>query len=94
MHFNQCLASDPHASRHLPLDIDAMDLFERAQDGLLLCKLINLAQPNTIDERALNTKGTLNIYQKIENVNLALNAAKAIGCQVVNIGADDIVAGK
>lgn len=94
MHINQCLARDPHASRHLPLDIGATDLFARAHDGLLLCKLINLAQPDTIDERALNIKESLNVYQKTENVNLALNAAKAIGCQVVNIGAQDIIDGR
>ena len=31
---------------------------------------------------------------KTENLNLAINAAKAIGCQVVNIGARDIIEGR
>lgn len=31
-------------------------------------KLINLAVPDTIDERALNKRDTLNVYQKTENV--------------------------
>jgi hypothetical protein len=31
-------------------------------------KLINLAEPGTIDERALNKKPTLNVYQKTENL--------------------------
>ena len=36
----------------------------------------------------------MNVYQKTENLNLALNAAKAIGCQVINIGAHDLIEGK
>lgn len=35
---------------------------------------------------------TLHILQ--ENLNLALNSASAIGCQVVNIGAQDLKEGK
>lgn len=81
-------------NRHLPLDVESDDLFRKCSDGLLLCKLINLASMDTIDERALNTKGTINVYQKSENINLALNAAKSIGCQIVNIGAQDIMDGK
>lgn len=94
LHINHSLAADPVVRRHLPLDIDSTDLFERSHDGLILCKLINLANPDTIDERAINSKETLNVYQKTENINLALNAAKSIGCQVVNIGAQDIIEGK
>mmetsp|Transcript_113 Transcript_113/g.206 ORF Transcript_113/g.206 Transcript_113/m.206 type:complete len:631 (+) Transcript_113:113-2005(+) len=93
-HINNCLASDPHVARHLPLDVNSYQLFERAGDGLIFCKLINLAVPDTIDERALNKKESLNVYQKTENVNLALNAAKGIGCQVVNIGAQDLIEGR
>ena len=56
--------------------------------------LINLAVPDTIDVRALNRKAKLNVYTKTENLNLALNAAKSIGCQVVNIGAQDLIEGR
>lgn len=93
-HINFCLQLDPVLQgRHLPLIPDSMDLFAKCNDGLLLCKLINLAAHDAIDERAMNTKADLNIYQKTENQNLALNAAKSIGCQVVNIGAQDIIDG-
>jgi hypothetical protein len=50
-------------SRHLPLNDD---LFDHVHDGLLLCRLINLACPDTIDERAINKKDNLNLYQKTE----------------------------
>lgn len=94
MHMNQCLGRDPHCARHLPLGLENMDLFEKTHDGILLCKLINQAQHDAIDERAINTKAKLNVYNMTENINLALNAAKSIGCQVVNIGAQDIMEGR
>lgn len=94
LHINNCLSDDCHASRHLPLNVQGNDLFEKCSDGLILCKLINLASPNTIDERSLNVKDAMNVFQRNENANIALNAAKAIGCQVVNIGSSDIVAGR
>lgn len=34
-HINNCLRSDPHAGRHLPLDPNSYQLFERAGDGLI-----------------------------------------------------------
>lgn len=93
-HINNSLSSDPAAARHLPLDVSSNQLFERTGDGILFCKLINLAVPDTIDERAINKKENMNVYQKTENLNLALNAAKGIGCQIINIGAADLIEGR
>jgi len=62
----------------------------------LLCyysKLINLSQSGTIDERTIN-KGKLSIYHMIENLTLALTSAQSIGCNIVNIGPEDLYAGK
>jgi hypothetical protein len=56
-------------------------------------KLVNLSQPGTIDERTIN-KGKLSIYHMIENLTLALTSAQAIGCNIVNIGPEDLNAGK
>lgn len=62
---------------------------------LALCsKLINVAVPGTIDERAINTKSMLNPWERNENHTLCLNSAKAIGCTVVNIGTQDIIEGR
>ena len=49
--------------------------------------------PNTIDERSLN-KGEMIIYQQLENIELALRSAEAIGCHVINIRPKDISEGK
>lgn len=56
-------------------------------------KLINTSIPNTVDERAIN-KGKLSIYTIHENQTLALNSASSIGCNIVNIGPEDLVEGK
>ena len=56
--------------------------------------MINLSVPNTVDERALNKKDKLSVYLILENQTLVLNSAAAIGCNIINIGPDDLSAGK
>ncbi|XP_039131025.1 fimbrin-5-like isoform X1 [Dioscorea cayenensis subsp. rotundata] len=90
-HINGYLRDDPFLKKYLPLDPGSNDLFNLAKDGVLLCKLINVAVPGTIDERAINTKRVLNPWERNENHTLCLNSAKAIGCTVVNIGTQDLV---
>ncbi|GAB2279838.1 fimbrin, variant 3 [Dionaea muscipula] len=93
-HINSYLGDDPFLSQFLPLNPATNDLFDLAKDGVLLCKLINVAVPGTIDERAINTKKQLNPWERNENHTLCLNSAKAIGCTVVNIGTQDLVEGR
>ncbi len=50
--------------------------------------------PKTIDERSMNKGKNLSIYQKLENLELALRSAEAIGCHVINIRPNDINDGK
>ncbi|XAR58783.1 hypothetical protein NMG60_11014319 [Bertholletia excelsa] len=93
-HINNYLAGDEFLKKYLPIDPSTNDLFEIAKDGVLLCKLINVAVPGTIDERAINTKTMLNPWERNENHTLCLNSAKAIGCTVVNIGTQDFIEGR
>ncbi|XP_057440866.1 fimbrin-5-like [Lotus japonicus] len=93
-HINSYLAEDKFMKQFLPIDPSTDALFDLAKDGVLLCKLINVAVPGTIDERAINTKRVLNPWERNENHTLGLNSAKAIGCTVVNIGTQDFVEGR
>ncbi|KAL9244002.1 hypothetical protein vseg_017825 [Gypsophila vaccaria] len=93
-HINNYLGEDPFLKKYLPLDPKTNQLFELVKGGVLLCKLINVAVPGTIDERAINTKKDLNPWEINENHTLCLNSAKAIGCTVVNIGTQDLVEGR
>lgn len=90
---NKALENDPDCRHVIPMNPNTDDLFKAVGDGIVLCKMINLSVPDTIDERAIN-KRKLTPFIIQENLNLALNSASAIGCHVVNIGAEDLRAGK
>ncbi|XP_043850653.1 plastin-1 isoform X1 [Dromiciops gliroides] len=90
---NKALENDPDCKHLIPMDPNDGSLFKSLADGILLCKMINFSEPDTIDERAINKK-KLTPFTISENLNLALNSASAIGCTVVNIGAQDLKEGK
>lgn len=90
---NSSLSADVQLAHLLPIDKEGKELYDKVKDGIMLCKLINLAVPETIDERAINRKN-LNVYTRHENLTLALNSAQAIGCNIVNIDAHDLAKGK
>jgi len=91
---NKNMLPDPDCKKYLPLDPNSKDLYTKTGDGILYCKLINVSVPNTVDERAMNKGAKLTVFQVHENLTLALNSATAIGCYIVNIGADDLRDGK
>ena len=91
---NSSLADDPICQKYLPIDPDSNEVFDRIKNGVLLCKLINKAQEGTIDERVINTKDNMNIFQQVENLNLAISAAKSIGLNVIGLNYDSIMDGK
>ncbi|KAM9802436.1 plastin-2 isoform 1-T1 [Syngnathus typhle] len=90
---NTSLENDPDCKHVLPADPDTDELFTAVGDGIILCKMINLSVADTIDERTINKK-KLTPFTIQENLNLALNSASAIGCHVVNIGAEDLREGR
>ncbi|XP_048834900.1 plastin-2 [Brienomyrus brachyistius] len=90
---NKALEKDPDCQHVLPMNPNNDDLFKAVGDGIVLCKMINLSVPDTIDERTINKK-KLTPFTIQENLNLALNSASAIGCHVVNIGAVDLKEGR
>lgn len=92
-HINDAFKNDPHLKARLPIDGKSMELYRECQDGILLSKLINEAVRDTIDERALNLDAK-HTFHKTENNNVVINSAKAIGCNVVNIGAQDLIEGR
>jgi plastin-1 len=92
-HMNNVLKGDKASDARLPIKLEGVDLFQRCKDGVLLAKLINYSVPDTLDERVLNTKVGMNVFQMTENNNVVVNSAQAIGCRVVNVGAPDIISG-
>lgn len=48
-------------------------------------KLINSIEPGSIMPKAINKKKNMNVFQMQENLNLAISAAKSIGCKLISI---------
>ena len=59
---NEFFQSDEDLKEFVPLNTENDDIFSAMENGIMLCKLINLAVEGTIDLRALNMKKNLNIY--------------------------------
>jgi hypothetical protein len=53
---NHHLEGDADCAKYLPVNVENDDFFHVLEDGIILCKLINLIQEGTIDMRALNMK--------------------------------------
>ena len=87
---NKLLANDPECKDKLPVDPSSNEIFKKMKDGLLLCKLINIAAPNTIDERVINKDPNMTRDDKLNNLNLCINSAKAIGA-IFDCTAEDIL---
>lgn len=82
---NEGLRDDKDLKNKLP--INPKDIFDSLEDGVMFCKFINCAVTGRvppISPEAINIKPA-NTYHKLENLNLAISSAKAIGCTVINI---------
>jgi len=87
---NTNLGQDPSLAHILP--IQDHHLYEAVQDGILLCKVVNHSCPDTVDERVINMRPN-SVYTQHENLTLALTSAQSIGCNLVNIDANDLIKG-
>ena len=91
---NSYLGNHPICKKYLPINPDSNEVFDRIKDGVLLCYLINEAAEGTIDERVINKKDNMNVFQQVENLNLAISAAKSIGLRIIGLNYDNIMDGK
>lgn len=65
---NAVLKNDEFCKKYLPIDPESMDLFPALKNGVMFCKLINKAVPDTIDERVINTKENMNVFLMSVNI--------------------------
>ena len=52
---NIILAGDDQLVDYLPIQCDPQSLFEAFDNGVLLCKLVNIIDPDQIDLRVIST---------------------------------------
>jgi len=73
------------------------EFVRRVQEGILPAALVNMAIPNTIDERALNVKAKeaqgapLSRRAMLENLTLVLQSCRAVGVELGSIDVEDLL---
>ena len=60
---NNHLGKDEDLRHKMRLREDGDDLYEKMDDGVILCKMINLVAPETIDERVINKGENIPIFK-------------------------------
>jgi plastin-1 len=63
------------------------------EDGTVFCKLVNLAQPGTIINEAINLPEgkEMTVFKKRENLNLAIASGRSIGIVTTNITVESLI---
>lgn len=84
------MRTDPDLRYLLPTSADK--LFSALADGVIFCKLINMAVPGTIVDAAINLPEgkELSVFKVRENLNLAIASSKSIGCVTTNITVESL----
>lgn len=75
----------------LPMNTEDESLFHVFDNGIALCKLLMIIDPNCIDDRAINKDSNINVYQIKENLQMAIAAAKGLGIKLVGINSSDFI---
>ena len=89
---NKLLENEEELKSKLPIDPQSDEVFTKIKDGVILAKLINIAEPGTIDERVITKDPKMTIHDNNTNINLVINSAKSIGC-LTEATKDDILNG-
>ena len=76
---NKILADDPDCGSRIPIDPETDDLYDKIQDGVIISKLVNKAEPNTINEEEIKKNDDMNVYDKYENLKKDIEGAKKVG---------------
>jgi plastin-1 len=74
--WNKYLEDDEYVKDRFPMVAESDDLFHVMADGLVLIRLLNEIEKDSIDMRTVNLGSNLGIFKVRENINLGLTAAK------------------
>ena len=87
---NKALKDDPDCGSRIPIDPDTDELYDKIKDGVILCKLVNKCEPDTINEEEIKKNEDMNIFDKYDNLTKAIEGAKKVGVQS-ETNADDVL---
>jgi hypothetical protein len=76
------------------IDPTGNEIFTKITDGVLLCRLIQAIDATALPRGPItNFSGVNQMFNKLENLRMALEGAKRLGCSIVNIGPHDLYNG-
>lgn len=88
--FNNVLDNDEYVGERFPINPESDDLWHVMADGMVLIRMLNVIDPDSVDMRTVNKgkNGVCNIFEVRQNINLGLTAAKG---KIKLIGVDATV---
>ena len=87
---NKILSGDPDCGSRIPIDPNTDDLYDKVQDGVILSKLVNKCEPDAINMDEIKKNEDMNVYDKYDNLNKAIEGAKKVGVPS-ETNADDVL---
>lgn len=88
---NTHLQFDSDVQDKLPINPNNDEIFSKLDDGIILCKLLRILDSNSIAEGAIKTSPHMSVFEKRQNLKMALVAAKSYGLRIVGIDAEAFV---
>ena len=87
---NKILADDPDCGSRIPIDPESDDLYDKIKDGVILAKLVNKCEPDTVNMDEIKKNDDMNVYDKYDNLNKGIEGAKKVGVPS-ETNADDVL---
>jgi hypothetical protein len=88
---NHFWSNDEDLKDRLPMNTEDETLFHVFDNGVLMCKILMLLDPDCIDSRAINRQQNMNVYHVQENIKMAIAAAKSMGIKLIGIDPKDFI---
>ena len=76
---NKILADDPDCGSRIPIDTESDDLYDKIQNGVIIAKLVNKCEPDTVNMDEIKKNDDMNIFDKYDNLNKGIDGAKKVG---------------
>jgi len=88
---NVLLKDDADLAEYLPIACDGDSLFHAFDNGVLLCKIVNVIDPEQIDLRVIKNTKNMSVFEINNNLKLGLAASKSLGVKLIGVAPADFV---
>lgn len=88
---NVLLKGDEDLKDYLPIACDGDSLFHAFDNGVLLCKIVHVIDPDAIDLRVIKNTKNMSVFEINNNLKLGLAASKSLGVKLIGVAPSDFV---